>query len=92
MCGGGALVARSVEVVMSSPDNCYTSEFTVRAFPELDGTVIECSLSSGFREVGSSSLIVAGKCVFLFQNSMSDLRMVFKKLYFVAYHTNKINL
>ena len=65
-CGGGALVARSVGVVMSSPDNCYTSEFTVPAFPEVNNTVIDCSLSSGFREVGSSSLIIAGKCAFLF--------------------------
>ena len=25
-------------------------------------------------------------------DSMSDLRMIFKKLYFVAYHTTKIDL
>ena len=66
-CSGGSLVAQSIDdVVMSSQDNCYTSEFIVRAFPGLNGTTIGCSLSAGSREVGSSSLIIAGKCVFLF--------------------------
>ena len=60
-CGGGAVVAQSVGVMLSSPDNCYISEFTVTTFPGLDGTVIECSLSGGFRDVGNSSLIIAGR-------------------------------
>ena len=64
-CDGGTLVVQSVDVMISSPGSFgHTSEFIVRAFLGLNGTHIECSLSAGSRHVGSSSLIIAGKCVF----------------------------
>ena len=52
MCGPFSVQATG------SDGNCYTSNLTVTASPELNGTVIQCSHLGV--EVGTSTLLVAG--------------------------------
>ena len=54
-CTGGALTAESVGVV----DNCYTSRLMVTVSPALNGTTVECTLSS-VRVMGNSTILIAG--------------------------------
>ena len=62
-CGSKALVAQSIGVAMSPSNSCFTSELILKAFLGLDGKAIDCSLSAGFKEVGQSSVMIAGRCV-----------------------------
>ena len=55
-CSSGAITAESVGVV----DNCYTSTLMVNVSPALNGTTVECTLSS-VRVVGSRTILIAGR-------------------------------